>query len=72
VLVVDEATSSLDSATEHEVMQAVRALQGSKTIIIVAHRLSTVEHCDRLYRLELGKVVEEGSPGIILACSTPS
>jgi ABC-type multidrug transport system fused ATPase/permease subunit len=60
VLVLDEATSSLDTATEHEVMQAVRALHGAKTIIIVAHRLSTVEHCDRLYRLEQGRVVEEG------------
>lgn len=66
VLVLDEATSSLDTATEHEVMQAVRALQGRKTIIIVAHRLSTVEHCDRLYRLEQGRVVEEGTPATML------
>ena len=70
VLVLDEATSSLDTATEHDVMQAVRALQGHKTILIVAHRLSTVEHCDRLYRLELGRVVEEGSPGTILIKSS--
>ena len=56
VLVLDEATSSLDTATERGVMQAVTALQGSKTILIVAHRLSTVEHCDRLYRLEQGKM----------------
>jgi len=61
VLVLDEATSSLDTATEHDVMQAVTALQGSKTVLIVAHRLSTVEHCDRLYRLEYGRVVAEGS-----------
>ena len=58
VLVLDEATSSLDTATEHEVMQAVRALQGSKTII-VAHRLSTVQYCNRLYRLHEGRVVQE-------------
>ena len=62
LLVLDEATSSLDTATEHDVMQAVRALQGTKTIIIIAHRLSTVAHCDRLYRLERGRVVEEGAP----------
>lgn len=62
VLVLDEATSSLDTATEREVMQAIKALMGSKTIIIVAHRLSTVEHCSRLYRLRDGMVVEEGSP----------
>jgi ABC-type multidrug transport system fused ATPase/permease subunit len=61
VLVLDEATSSLDTATEHDVMQAVTALQSSKTVLIVAHRLSTVEHCDRLYRLEYGRVVAEGS-----------
>lgn len=60
VLVLDEATSSLDTATERGVMEAVRALHGSKTILIVAHRLSTVEHCDRLFRLEMGKVVDEG------------
>lgn len=61
VLVLDEATSSLDQATERGVMQAVTALRGSKTILIVAHRLSTVEHCDRLYRLEHGQVVREES-----------
>jgi ABC-type multidrug transport system fused ATPase/permease subunit len=61
VLVLDEATSSLDTTTEGDVIQAVTALQGKKTIIIVAHRLSTVEHCDRLYRLEGGRVVAEGT-----------
>ena len=61
VLVLDEATSSLDTATERGVMEAVNALHGSKTVIIVAHRLSTVEHCDRLYRLEDGRVTAEGS-----------
>lgn len=67
VLVLDEATSALDTATERGVMQAVMALQGSKTILIVAHRLSTVEKCNRLYRLEQGRVVEEGSPGLMLS-----
>jgi len=61
VLVLDEATSSLDTETEHGVMQAVQALQGDKTVIIVAHRLSTVEYCDRLYRLEDSRIVDEGS-----------
>lgn len=61
VLVLDEATSSLDTETEHDVMQAVRALQGDKTVIIVAHRLSTVEYCDRLYRLEDARIVDQGS-----------
>lgn len=62
VLVLDEATSALDTDTENEVMKAVTALRGSKTVLIVAHRLSTVEHCDKLYRLEQGKIVEEGVP----------
>jgi len=61
VLVLDEATSSLDTETEKDVMQAVQALQGDKTVIIVAHRLSTVEYCDRLYRLDAGRIVDEGT-----------
>ncbi len=65
VLVLDEATSSLDTATERDVMQTVSALQGNKTIIIVAHRLSTVEPCDRLYQLERGQIVGEGSYEVI-------
>ncbi|NDH67212.1 MAG: ABC transporter ATP-binding protein [Gammaproteobacteria bacterium] len=56
VLLLDEATSSLDTATELSVMQAVKALRGRKTILIVAHRLSTVEHCDRLLKIENGKL----------------
>jgi ABC-type multidrug transport system fused ATPase/permease subunit len=67
VLVLDEATSSLDTETERGVMQAVRALQRAKTVIIVAHRLSTVEHCDRLYRLERGCIVEEGGAAAMIA-----
>ena len=66
VLVLDEATSSLDTATEHEVMQAVQALHGTKTIIIIAHRLSTVEYCDRLYRLERGRLVAESTPAMMI------
>ena len=59
VLVLDEATSALDTTIERGVMDAVRALQGIKTIIIVAHRFSTVQHCDRIYRLEKGRTVED-------------
>ena len=66
ILVLDEATSSLDATTERGVMKAVRALQGDKTLLIVAHRLSTVEHCDRLFRLEHGRVVEEGEAAEVL------
>ena len=66
VLVLDEATSALDSETEKVVMQAVSALHGRKTVIIVAHRLSTVKHCDKLYRLDHGVIVEEGTPQELL------
>jgi len=59
VLVLDEATSSLDIATESGFMEAVRCLHGEKTILIVAHRLSTVAQCDSLYRLENGGVSQE-------------
>lgn len=60
VLVLDEATSSLDVVTEKGIMEAVGALHGTKTILIVAHRLTTIEHCDRIYRFERGHLVQEG------------
>jgi ABC-type multidrug transport system fused ATPase/permease subunit len=66
MIVLDEATSALDGSTESEVMDAIDALKGSKTVIIVAHRLSTVENCDRIFRLEAGKLVESGTPAEIL------
>ncbi len=67
VLVLDEATSALDVATENGVMESVVALQGTKTIIVVAHRLSTVANCDRLFRLAHGRVIEEGEPSVMLS-----
>ncbi|MGD1871913.1 MAG: ABC transporter ATP-binding protein [Mastigocoleus sp.] len=61
ILVLDEATSALDNETEKLVSQAISSLAGRKTLIIIAHRLSTVEHCDRVYMLDKGRVVESGS-----------
>jgi len=58
VLVLDEATSALDSETEASVMQAVYELQGNKTIIIIAHRMSTVSQCDLLYELKHGRLIQ--------------
>lgn len=66
VLVLDEATSSLDIATERAVMKAVLAMQGEKTIVVVAHRLSTLEHCDKIYRIEQGVIVESGAASKVL------
>lgn len=66
VLVMDEATSALDNETELEIMEEIQQLKGKKTMIVIAHRLSTVEHCDRIYRLEKGKIVSSGSPREVL------
>jgi ATP-binding cassette, subfamily B, bacterial PglK len=60
VLVLDEATSALDTETESYVMQAIYGLHESKTIIIVAHRLSTVEKCDKIFQLKSGELVGSG------------
>jgi ABC-type multidrug transport system fused ATPase/permease subunit len=58
ILVLDEATSSLDAATEAEVMEAINAMHGDKTILIITHRAHTLEHCDRVFRVERGQVLE--------------
>jgi ABC-type multidrug transport system fused ATPase/permease subunit len=60
VIVFDEATSALDNATEAELMDEIGALSGTKTIIMIAHRLSTVRLCDKIIVLEGGRIVGEG------------
>lgn len=57
ILVLDEATSAMDTDTEKAVMEAIDALQGDKTLIIVAHRLSTIRNCDKIYEVRDGKAV---------------
>lgn len=61
ILVLDEATSALDTQIEQEVMKSLIDLKGEKTLIIVAHRTSTLEHCDYIYKLDDGHVVAEGA-----------
>jgi len=61
ILVLDEATAALDNETESRVTAAINSLAGTKTLIVIAHRLSTVENCDRIYMLEKGQVVKSGS-----------
>ena len=61
VLVLDEATAALDSETEREVTRAIESLQGTRTVIVVAHRLSTVRRCDRIVVLREGRIVALGS-----------
>ena len=56
ILVLDEATSALDSGTEHAVMEAVEHRRGSCTLLMIAHRTSTLQACDRIYRVEGGKL----------------
>lgn len=59
ILVFDEATSALDSATEKAVMEAVNSFHGKKTMVIIAHRLNTIEKCDVIYKVENGKITEQ-------------
>jgi len=61
ILVLDEATSSLDNRTEREISDAIHALGQDKTILIIAHRLSTVRHCNRIFYLADGQVEAEGT-----------
>jgi ABC-type multidrug transport system fused ATPase/permease subunit len=61
ILVFDEATAALDNETEALVTESIRSLSGIKTMIIIAHRFSTIEHCDCIYRLERGRVIQSGS-----------
>jgi ABC-type multidrug transport system fused ATPase/permease subunit len=59
VLILDEATSALDNDTEAAIMEAINRLHGKKTLVIIAHRLQTIEKCDMVYRVEDGKVTRE-------------
>lgn len=59
VLILDEATSALDNDTESAIMDSINRFQGKKTLIIIAHRLQTIEKCDMIYRVQDGKIVLE-------------
>jgi subfamily B ATP-binding cassette protein MsbA len=61
ILILDEATSALDSETEQNIQESLSEMHGDKTIIIIAHRLSTVKHCDKIFVLDKGRIIEEGS-----------
>jgi len=67
ILILDEATSNLDSETEHQVKEALEALMRGRTNIVVAHRLATVMHADRIYFLESGRVSGMGSHDELVA-----
>jgi ABC-type multidrug transport system fused ATPase/permease subunit len=69
VLVLDEATSSLDNVTERSVMEAIEGLDRTLTILLIAHRLTTVRRCDSIIELEHGRVVAQASYEELLECS---
>jgi ABC-type multidrug transport system fused ATPase/permease subunit len=66
VLILDEATSNLDSYSERLIQEAITAIYGKQTIIVIAHRLSTAEHADYIVVLDEGKVIEIGTPQELL------
>ncbi len=68
-MVLDEATSALDTATEREIMDALDSLHRQVTTVIIAHRLSTVRGCDRLYYLDRGRIVASGTYDELLGAS---
>ncbi len=61
LIVFDEATSALDNLTEAELVAALDRLSGKKTVIMIAHRLTTVERCDRIVVLDNGRIAGEGT-----------
>jgi len=67
ILLLDEATSALDTETEHEIQESLIQMGRGRTVMIIAHRLSTVVHADRIVVLEQGRIVEEGSHDELLA-----
>ena len=67
ILILDEATSALDSQSEQAVQEAIKRLTVSRTSLIIAHRLSTVQHADRIIMMNAGKIIETGSHAELLA-----
>lgn len=67
ILILDEATSALDNESERLVQDALQKLMQGRTTLIVAHRLSTIEHADRVIVMERGRIVEQGAPAELLA-----
>lgn len=67
VLILDEATSSLDVPGEQAVQRAMRTVLAGRTAVIIAHRLSTVEIADRVLVMESGRIIEDGTPAELIA-----
>lgn len=69
ILIMDEATSSLDSITEQAIQNSLNTLMQNKTVIVVAHRLSTIAHLDRILVFSQGRIIEDGSHADLLAAN---
>jgi ABC-type multidrug transport system fused ATPase/permease subunit len=67
ILLLDEATASVDSETERQIQDALDRLMANRTAFVIAHRLSTIQNADRIYVLEKGEVIEEGTHATLLA-----
>src|SRR6185437_5619174 len=67
IVILDEATSSLDSESEHMIQESIETLMTDRTVIAIAHRLSTLKKMDRIVVIENGKIFEDGTPDELLA-----
>ena len=67
ILILDEATSNVDTATEREIQKAMRKLMAGRTCFVIAHRLSTIEYADWILVLDRGDVVEQGTHRSLMA-----
>ena len=66
ILILDEATSSLDQSTEKKIMESIQFLKRTKTLIIITHRISTVKNCDKIFFIDKGKITIQGHPEEII------
>ena len=70
VLVMDESTSALDNETEREIVNEIERLKGAVTMIVIAHRLTTLQHCDKIYELKDGQMLNSGTYNQIVSNKT--
>ena len=67
MLILDEATSNVDTTTERRIQKAMRELMADKTCFVIAHRLSTIQHADNILVIDQGRVVEQGTHEALMA-----